>query len=350
MKIGIIGGGQLGRMLAQSAAQLGAKTIILCPDYAPPAAQVANEHIQADYGNVEALMEFASRVDMATYEFENLPVDALAQLNKQVDIFPNIHALEIAQDRLAEKDFLNQTGIETAPYEAVDSYEDLQKAVQNISLPAVLKTRRFGYDGKGQMMMRQEDDVAMAWEALRSAPGGLILEGLVDFEREVSVIAARGQDGQVKCYDPVWNTHENHILSWSRVPSGLNDSSAGKAVAQAERLITALDYVGTLTIEFFALADGTLKANEIAPRVHNSGHWTIEGAVTSQFENHMRAVMGWPLGATTTLGTIEMRNLIGRDVDEVPELAKDSQAHIHLYGKGAPRLGRKMGHVTWVKP
>lgn len=348
--IGIIGGGQLGRMLAAAAAQLGARTIIFCPDHAPPAAQVANHHIQAAYDDLEALEEFAGRIDVATYEFENLPAAALRHLATMVDVFPNVKALEIAQDRLDEKDFLNQTGIKTAPYKAVSNRAELDDAVAEIGLPAVLKTRRFGYDGKGQMMVRKEEDVAIAWEALRSAPGGLILEGLVDFEREISVISTRAQDGTIKTYEPVWNTHENHILSLSRVPAGVNNDTQQRAKAQAAKLIAALDYIGILTIEFFVLKDGQLLANEIAPRVHNSGHWTIEGAVTSQFENHMRAVMGWPLGATTTLGEIEMRNLIGRDIDDIPEIAKDGQAHIHLYGKGAARLGRKMGHVTWVKP
>ncbi|MGD8327111.1 MAG: 5-(carboxyamino)imidazole ribonucleotide synthase [Sphingomonadales bacterium] len=348
--IGIIGGGQLGRMLAASAAQLGARTVIFCPDHAPPAAQVANHHIQAAYDDLDALAELAARIDVATYEFENLPAVALKHLATMVDVFPNVKALEIAQDRLAEKDFLNKTGVATTPYKAVSDRVGLDAAVLEVGLPAVLKTRRFGYDGKGQMMIRKAEDVAIAWEALRSAPGGLILEGLVDFEREISVITARTQDGSIKTYDPVWNTHENHILSVSRVPAGVNHTTQKNAEAQAAQLIAALDYVGVLTIEFFVLKDGQLLANEIAPRVHNSGHWTIEGAVTSQFENHIRAVMGWPLGDTTGLGEIEMRNLIGRDIDDIPEIAKDGQAHIHLYGKGAARLGRKMGHVTWVRP
>ncbi|MFZ5609362.1 MAG: 5-(carboxyamino)imidazole ribonucleotide synthase [Pseudomonadota bacterium] len=347
--IGIIGGGQLGRMLAIAAAQLGYRTHVLCPDRDPPAAQVANHHTQAGYGETAALDAFAAGVDCATYEFENIPVASIAHLAAQVDVAPGARALEIAQDRLLEKDFLVAAGVATTPYRAVAEKADLDDAVAALGLPAVLKTRRFGYDGKGQVMIRSAADTATAWEALRSAPGGLILEGFVDFRREISLIAARGRNGEARAYAPIWNTHENHILAISKVPADIADSHAEQARAHALNIADALGYVGVLAVEYFVTRDGRLLANEIAPRVHNSGHWTIEGARISQFENHIRAIAGWPLGATDTLGRIEMKNLIGRDVDEVLTLAADEAAHIHLYGKGAPRLGRKMGHVTWVQ-
>lgn len=347
--IGIVGGGQLGRMLAMAAAQLGYRVHVYCPDHEPPATQVANLHIQADYEDLSALDRFAAGIDVATYEFENLPHMAMAHLARRIPMFPSAHALSISQDRLQEKDFLTSIGVATAPYIAVSTHDELIQAAQKLGLPAVLKTRRFGYDGKGQMMIRVEAGIEDAWDALRSAPGGLILERLISFEREISVIVARGRNGDARAYDPVWNTHENHILSTSRVPAGIAPDIADKAVTQALDVAQALDFIGVLTVEYFVTPDGAVLANEIAPRVHNSGHWTIEGAVTSQFENHIRAITGLSLGSTQSLGNIRMRNLIGRDVDDFAEIAADEGAHLHLYGKGSARLGRKMGHVTWVK-
>lgn len=345
--IGILGGGQLGRMLAMAAAKLGYRVVVLAPEADIPAAQVANHVIRAAYDDGAALAALAEAADVITYEFENIPDTVAQKLALSRPVRPGPQALATTQDRLAEKRFLASQGIPVAPYRAVDGLADLKAAVDEIGLPGVLKTRRFGYDGKGQIMLRDEADIAEAWAQLQGH--GLILEGFVTFEREASVLVARGLDGQMAVWPMVHNVHRAHILHESRVPAGLDPTVEAQARAHAARAATALDYVGVLAVEFFIAKDGHVIANEMAPRVHNSGHWTLEGAVTSQFENHIRAICGLPLGAADAIGPVLMRNLVGpEDYDQAQGYLRDPAAHLHLYGKGQARPGRKMGHVTWV--
>ncbi|MBL6953531.1 MAG: 5-(carboxyamino)imidazole ribonucleotide synthase [Alphaproteobacteria bacterium] len=346
-RIGILGGGQLGRMLALAAAPLGFRCHIFGPEARPPAAQVVEAVTIADYLDEAALGAFAGSVDVVTLEFENVPAACLEFLAQRVPVRPGARALATAQDRLVEKDFANSVGAATAPYAAVDSLDDLKGAMARIGPRAVLKTRRLGYDGKGQVMLEQASDLDQAWQALGGAAS--ILEGYIPFDGEISVIAARALDGTIATYPPIANHHRNHILDRSVVPADLDTLQAGRAIAIATDLATALDYVGVLAVEMFVVGDELL-VNEIAPRVHNSGHWSIEGAVTSQFEQHIRAICGLPLGAMALLGRVEMQNLIGDDVGRVPGLLAEPGAHVHLYGKTEVRPGRKMGHVTRVIP
>ncbi len=348
--IGILGAGQLGRMLAQSAVQLGFDVITFAPEKRPPAVQLASAHFNAAFTDAAALEAFAADADVITYEFENIPLSALDTVAPHAPIRPGRRCLEVAQDRLFEKDFLNTVGAGCAPYRSVSSQQELEEAVEALGLPAVLKTRRFGYDGKGQTFLRTQADIALAWDALGNAPGELILEGFVDFEREVSVVVARGVNGKARTYGPVWNEHSNHILHRSIMPAPVSDDCADEAITKALNVAEALEAVGVICVEFFVLKDGGgVIANEIAPRVHNSGHWTIEGTPASQFENHIRAITGLPLGLTDALGPVEMHNLIGNEIDDYETLLADPSAHVHHYGKPEARVGRKMGHVTWVR-
>ncbi|WP_106640659.1 5-(carboxyamino)imidazole ribonucleotide synthase [Allosphingosinicella vermicomposti] len=343
--IGIIGGGQLGRMLAMAAAQLGYKAHIYAPDLDSPAAEVSALFTRGAYEDEGALARFAASVDVVTYEFENIPVAPLDAVVAKAPLHPPRGALEIAQDRLAEKEFVTSLDGRPAPYAAVDNLADLQAALGRIGAPAILKTRRMGYDGKGQARLRTADDAADAFDALGGAPA--VLEGFITFDAEFSILLCRAQSGEIAFWDAPHNTHIGGILDRSEAPASA-DLAPGiaEASAFAARLAEALDYVGVLALEFFASADGPV-FNEMAPRVHNSGHWTIEGAVTSQFENHIRAICGLPLGATTLAASrVEMRNLIGRDADKWLDILADPTAHLHLYGKGEGRAGRKMGHVT----
>ena len=343
--IGIIGGGQLGRMLAMAAARLNFRTIILEPQTDCPAAQVASEQIVAAYDDAAALADLAKRCDVVTYEFENVPVAAAENLAKAVAVYPPPKALEMAQDRLTEKRFINGCGIPTARFHAVDSQSDLEAALADFGGLGVLKTRRLGYDGKGQRVYRSATDSAEGgYAVLGSVP--LILESFVSFEREISIIAARGIDGTVACYDPAENVHRNGILHTSTLPSGISEETAAAAREAAEKILTALGYVGVIGIEFFALADGSLIANEMAPRVHNSGHWTEAACVISQFEQHIRAVTGLPLGNVSRHSDCVMTNLIGDDILSVPDWLRCDDVLVHLYGKTESRPGRKMGHVT----
>ncbi|MBM7050249.1 MULTISPECIES: 5-(carboxyamino)imidazole ribonucleotide synthase [Rhizobium] len=343
--IGIIGGGQLGRMLAMAAARLNFATIILEPQKDCPAAQVASDQIVAAYDDPAALAELAKRCDVVTYEFENVPVAAAEKLAKAVSVYPPPKALEMAQDRLTEKQFINGCGIPTARFHAIDSQSDLEAALADFGGQGVLKTRRLGYDGKGQRVYRSVADSAEGgYVALGSVP--LILESFVSFEREISIIAARGIDGAVACYDPAENVHRDGILHTSTLPSGISDATAAAAREAAEKILTALGYVGVIGIEFFALADGSLIANEMAPRVHNSGHWTEAACVISQFEQHIRAVTGLPLGNPVRHSDCVMTNLIGDDILSVPDWLRRDDVLVHLYGKTESRPGRKMGHVT----
>ena len=342
--IGIIGGGQLGRMLAIAASRLNYRVVILEPQADCPAAQVANAQIVAAYDDQAALSELAERCDVITYEFENVPVDAAAFLDRIKPVFPPPRALEVAQDRLNEKIFLNSSGIETAQFHAVDSQQDLDRALADFGGQGVLKTRRLGYDGKGQKVFRPGDDCAGAYAELGSVP--LILESFVAFEREISVIAARSRSGLVRCYEPAENVHRDGILHISTVPARISDTLRQQAVSAAEALLGALDYIGVIGIEFFVAEDGRLIANEIAPRVHNSGHWTEAACVISQFEQHIRAIAGLPLGNPRHHSECVMQNLIGDDIHDLAIWAEQDDVLIHLYGKSEPRPGRKMGHVT----
>ncbi len=340
--IGILGGGQLGRMIAMAAAQLGYRCHIYAPEADSIAAEVSAEFTCAAWDDAEAMARFAASCAVVTYEFENVPVAPLAALGK-VPLLAHARALETAQDRLSEKRFVTELGGTPAPFAPVDSAQDLAKAVAAIGAPGILKTRRDGYDGKGQWRIMMPEDA----EGLDLPDQALIYEGFVTFFAEFSVILCRGADGDIRYFDSAHNVHESGILSVSTVPAPqrlLDQVPAARALAA--KVAEALDYVGVLTLEFFATENGPV-FNEMAPRVHNSGHWTIEGAVTSQFENHVRAICGLPLGETgLAADAVEMRNLIGDEADDWAKILADPANHLHLYGKGASRPGRKMGHVT----
>jgi 5-(carboxyamino)imidazole ribonucleotide synthase len=349
--IGILGGGQLGRMLVMAAARLGLRCRVFSPDPDSPAFDVVMDATCAEYADVEALELFAGDVDVITYEFENVPAASAMVLAARRPVLPNRKILETTQDRLAEKDFVRQLGIGTADYADVSSAAALRAAIAKIGLPAVLKTRRFGYDGKGQAIIRPGDDPDRIWEDL--ATKSAILEAFIPFEREISVIAARNAEGQVECFDVTENEHADHILKTSRVPAAISEPLAAQARGIAEKIATALNYVGVLAVELFVVpGDGGPKilVNEIAPRVHNSGHWTLDGASISQFEQHIRAIAGWPLGKPVRHGAVTMTNLIGDEVKGYEQWLTVPGATVHLYGKGAPRPSRKMGHVTQVTP
>ncbi|WP_295071662.1 5-(carboxyamino)imidazole ribonucleotide synthase [Tabrizicola sp.] len=342
--IGILGGGQLGRMLSVAASRLGYRSHIYEPG-AAPAGDVSLKVTTAPYEDEAALRAFAASVDVITYEFENVPTSALDLLESLKPIRPNRRALAISQDRISEKSFLNDLGLQTAPWAAVNSEADLRAAADQLGLPAILKTTRLGYDGKGQVKLTAPEDIPAAWAAMNEAPS--VLEGFVAFDREVSVIAARSLDGQVACFDPGENIHREGILRTTTVPAKLGPAQRTDAVLIAARILNALDYVGVMGVELFVTQKGLL-INEIAPRVHNSGHWTQQGCAVDQFEQHIRAVVGLPLGDGNRYADVVMENLIGDDVLRVPDLLKARDTAVHLYGKGAPRPGRKMGHVNRV--
>lgn len=343
--IGILGGGQLGRMLALAAANMGYRVHVFAPEAELPAGDVAAQVTRAAYDDIAALDAFAAVVDVVTYEFENVPGATVERLAARVPVRPGARALDIAQDRLAEKTFIASLGGTPAPFRAVASEADLVSALAAIGTPAVLKTRRMGYDGKGQARIATPADAPAAWTAIGGAPA--IVEAHIAFDHEFSVILARGGDGATVVYDVPDNAHVGGVLDTSRVPAPLAITRhAEAATALARRVADALDYVGVLTLEFFACPAGPV-FNEMAPRVHNSGHWTIEGARVSQFENHIRAVCGLPLGPTTlTANTVTMTNLLGDAVHDWARLLADPSAHLHLYGKSEVKPGRKMGHVT----
>jgi 5-(carboxyamino)imidazole ribonucleotide synthase len=344
--IGIVGGGQLGRMLAIAAAQLGYKCHIFDPHEHPCATDVAARFTRAAFDDEAALRAFADAVDVATYEFENVPVEPLKLLGDK--LLPGVRSLEIAQDRAHEKEFIESTGARVAPWRAVSALEDVEAAQADLGLPLVLKSRRYGYDGKGQAWIRSPEGAETAWDSIGREPA--IAEAAVDFAAEFSVIVARWADGRHRFWDSPQNEHRDGILRISTVPcSDAVAPEVEEARAAALRIAEALGHVGVLTVEFFAAADGPL-VNEIAPRVHNSGHWTIEGSVTSQFEQHVRAICDLPPGLTGLMrGGAVMENLIGPDVERWPELVAERGTHVHIYGKGEARPGRKMGHVTRVK-
>lgn len=349
--IGIIGGGQLARMLAMAAARLGCKTIALEPLADCPAAQLCNEQIIAAYDDAGALAALSARCDVITYEFENIDVTAVQQLEATARVFPPSKALAVAQDRADEKTFLANAGLTTAPWRMVDSAADLDAALADFGGKAILKTRRMGYDGKGQIRFSgTKDDInsADAIDAVGNAP--CVLEGFVDFAAEISVIGTRAANGETRCYDPAANRHEAGILATSTVPSGIDGAIEAEATRLTAALLSALSYVGTLGLEFFVTRQGTLVANEFAPRVHNSGHWTEAACAISQFEQHIRAIAGWPLGDTERHSDCVMHNLLGDTIADLPTLAQQSNVHLHSYGKAQARAGRKMGHYTRITP
>ena len=350
--VGIIGGGQLGRMLASSAAKLGYRTIVLEPADDCPAAQLANRQIVAAYDDERALAELKCNCDIVTYEFENVPLKAARTIEKDMPLYPPSRALEVSQDRVVEKTFLRDAGVDVAPFAAIDNVDALAEALAGFD-GGVLKTRRFGYDGKGQHVFQPgsvpaTEKLAEILEGL-GQPHACVLEKLIDFKSEFSIIAARGRDGSVATYEPAANTHENGILRRSVVPSNLPESILPKARDVAQTVLTTLDYVGVVGIEFFETSNGLL-VNEIAPRVHNTGHWTVEACYTSQFEQHIRAVVGLPLASARRHSNCEMLNLLGEEIYRLDELAGGELDYVTLYGKAEARSGRKMGHVTRLTP
>lgn len=347
-RIGILGGGQLGRMLAMDAARLGFDVHIFTPEENSPAARVSAHTIVADYGDVDAVARFAANVDAVTYEFENVPVETARKAGEYAPLRPGVKALEVCQDRVTEKRFVNDAGIETTPWRAVSSAVEANEAVAALGVPSILKTRRLGYDGKGQQVIRKADDAAAAFGAL----GGVscILEAFAPFTREVSVVAARSVDGQIAAFPLAENHHQGGILRTSITPAPGAGALAGEALRIASAILEGLDYIGVLAVELFVLEDGRLWVNEIAPRVHNTGHWTMDACAVSQFEQHIRAVAGWKLGDPAPHSAARMDNLIGDDVARWQALAAEPGVCLHLYGKGQARAGRKMGHVNRLSP
>jgi 5-(carboxyamino)imidazole ribonucleotide synthase len=349
--IGILGGGQLGRMLALAAARLGLHCHVYCPDKDSPAFDVVRRVTEAAYEDETALAKFATAVDVITYEFENVPAQTAAFLSARKALWPDPKVLATTQDRLIEKQFITSLGFPTAAFAEVSNADDLTKALATIGRPAVLKTRRFGYDGKGQAKITERTDPAAAFRNVGSAPS--IVEAFVPFEREISVIAARSHDGRIACFDVTENEHGDHILRRSLVPAAVSAQVAQEARHIAERIAEAFGYIGALAVEMFVVANGSghkVLVNEIAPRVHNSGHWTIDGASVSQFEQHVRAIVGWPLAEPVRRGRIDMFNLIGNEAEDYAKWLVTPGASVHLYGKSVWRPGRKMGHVTRVFP
>ena len=338
MKIGILGGGQLARMIALAGYPLGLDFIVLDPDSQAGAGGLS-EHLHGAYDDPQLLAELAEKADVVTYEFENVPADVAAFLSSHTTVYPPANALAVAQDRLLEKNFFKELGIGTAPYAAVDNLEDLQRAMPEIGYPAILKSRRMGYDGKGQAVLRGADDLAAAWDSINGVAA--IVEGFVNFRREVSIIAARRPAGDIVFYPLSENRHKGGILRVAECRG--QDAQQQAAESYVKRLLESLDYVGVVALELFDV-DGELLANEFAPRVHNSGHWTIEGAETSQFENHLRAILDLPLGSTQARGYAAMVNFIGGLAADT-EVLSLADSHLHLYAK-TPRKGRKVAHAT----
>ncbi len=351
--IGILGNGQLGRMLSLAAARLGYRTHVYGPDKDSPAEQVATASTVAAYEDQATLAAFAKAVDVVTFEFENVPASSVKFLMEHAIVRPNARALEVAQDRAKEKTFFAAIGAATPPWRPVDSLEDLVRALADIPPPAVLKTARFGYDGKGQVKIKSADEAAAAWKAM-GTPNGIaphaVLEGFVDFSCEISVIAARGADGTTVAFEPTENVHKNHILATSIVPAAIKPEVARRAAEIAQKAVTALDLVGLLAVEMFVTKDNHVLCNEMAPRPHNSGHWTMDGGGCDQFEMLVRAAAGLPLPQPARIADVTMLNLIGDDVNHLNAFHADPAARIHLYGKAEARPGRKMGHVNLVKP
>jgi 5-(carboxyamino)imidazole ribonucleotide synthase len=346
--IGIVGGGQLGRMMATAATELGYKVHIYTPEQGAPATQAAWRTTTAPYDDEDVLEHFAKSVDVVTFEFENIPHDSLAVLEKFVPVNPSPDLLKISQNRLREKNFINAQDIPTANFHRVTTAEELQRAVQKIGIPAILKTTEQGYDGKGQVAINTEEEAVAAWQKLGNVE--CVLEQKIDFVMEISVIVARGVNGQSACYTPVHNIHKNHILDVTYAPANISKELITEARHIALTLAKAANLRGLLAVEMFVTKDNKILVNELAPRPHNSGHWTMDGCITSQFEQAIRAVCGLPLGSTERLCEVEMKNLIGDDVAQWEDYMKQPHAKVHLYGKKEARAGRKMGHVNLLKP
>ena len=344
--IGILGGGQLGRMLSVAASRLGLRTHIYEPSSNPPAADVAHAVTTAPYDDVAALTAFANAVDLVTYEFENIPTEALDIIEAITPIHPNRRTLGKSQDRLVEKTFLQEIGLQVAPFADITDAASLDAALATIGTPSILKTRRFGYDGKGQSRLNAPEDAATALADMAGAPA--VLEGFVNFSVEISIIAARNPQGEIACYDPGENIHRDGILHTTTVPAKIPARLRTDAVLLAAKILNTLDYVGAMGVELFVTPQGLI-VNEIAPRVHNSGHWTQNGCAVDQFEQHIRAIAGWPLGDGKRYADVVMENLIGDDMDQVPALAKEPNCALHLYGKVETKTGRKMGHINRIK-
>lgn len=343
--LGILGGGQLGRMSALAARQLGIKTVIYTPEDNAPASQVADETVQAAYDDAAALAAFADKVDVISYEFENIPVETVRILNAHKPVYPDERLLDITQDRRKEKAFLNEIGIETARWVEIENAGDITGALKEWGAQdAIIKTARFGYDGKGQKRIAEGDVPADILDAFQGQP--LILEECIDFECEVSVIVARDVHGGMECYGPALNEHKNHILDTSTVPAPIDAGLAERAIMLTQKLAKEVELRGVLALEMFITKDGRILANEIAPRTHNSGHWSIDACAVSQFENHVRTVCGMPVLPPGQHSAAKMINLIGDDVNDVQQYEAQENAHLHLYGKEDIRPGRKMGHVT----
>ena len=343
--IGILGGGQLGRMLVLAAARLGFDCCVMAPEADSPAMRVAASQIVAAYDDHAALAELATRCQVVTFEFENVPANAFVHIQSlDVIVAPGPKALSVAQDRVPEKTFFADCGIACAPFAAIESATDIVDALARLGAPSILKTRREGYDGKGQTVVASVEDAAPAFERIGRRPA--ILEGKAPFVRELSVIIARGWTGQMAAYPPGWNQHEAGILRRTVAPSPSSPETQAKAVEIARSLVEGLDYVGVMGVELFEMADGALWVNEIAPRVHNTGHWTLDACEVDQFEQHIRAIADWPLGPTRPLASAEMTNLLGSDADHWAILAADPGARLWLYGKSGAAPGRKMGHVN----
>ncbi|MDC0042797.1 5-(carboxyamino)imidazole ribonucleotide synthase [Paracoccaceae bacterium] len=344
--IGILGGGQLGQMLSMAAARLGFKTHIFEPSENPPASNVSSKFTRAEYDDYDALKQFASSVDVVTYEFENIPTAALDIIETQSEIFPNREALKISQDRLIEKEFINKLGFKTASFCEVNSIEELIHAINQIGAPSILKTRRFGYDGKGQVKVQPSSKPEEIWKNLGEK--ALILEGFINFSSEFSVIGSRSKDGQISCFDPGENVHKDGILRTTTVPAHLTNQQKTEAVLITAKILETLKYVGVIGIEFF-LEKNSLVINEFAPRVHNSGHWTQNGCTVDQFEQHIRAITGWKLGNAERHSDVIMENLIGDEIYKTNQLVEDGSIALHLYGKADVNPGRKMGHFNRIK-
>lgn len=346
-RIGVLGGGQLGRMLALAGARLGLDVAIFDPDPDCPAGRVAAQLTTAPYEDLDAVARFAAGCDAVTFEFENVPVETAREAARHALLRPGAQALEAAQDRLTEKAFLNASGAPTVAVRPVDGPDALRAAALELGLPAVLKTRRFGYDGKGQAVLRTLDAAEAAWAAIGARPA--VLEAFAPFARELSVVAARSAAGEISAYPLAENRHADGILRETCAPADASEATRAEALRIANALLTALDYVGVIGVELFELPDGTLLVNEIAPRVHNTGHWTMDGCLCDQFEQHMRAVAGWPLGDPEPFAPVRMINLIGADSEDWRRWLSEPGAVLHLYGKRESREGRKMGHVNLVE-
>ena len=342
-KIGILGGGQLGKMLSLSASQLGFKSHVFDPDINAPAKQVTNLSSTFDFTDLKGLTNFANKVDVITYEFENIPVETINFCNKITKVYPSSKSLEICQDRVMEKKFLNKIGIQTVPFEQASSYKDIIAGVKKIGLPLVLKTSRFGYDGKGQKIIHKNDEIENIVNEFSNNP--VIIEKLIDFKLEISIIISRDMNGKISAYDPSENKHQNGILIESKVPANISFSLSSDAVIIASKILKSLNYIGVMGIEFFVTKDNNLLVNEMAPRVHNSGHWTQTGCIINQFEQHIRAISGRSVGDGERHSDVQMKNVLG---DEIFTIKFEHENSINIYGKDKSKVNRKMGHINTI--